>query len=861
MTTPPAPPTRPAPPDPFALPSGAKFRFALVVTALLGTMAFIHNLLYFTFSPDRGRAVALYQRCASAPADRPATADALSYTQGFLSCIAPYERGKAWWVLGGILLLVVTATAVYLLLPSFLTRYGQLEPLSPHDPDQAPLLARLHSLSQEAGLSRPPEFLVSGLTDRRVDAYTFGRSGRHRVALAQGTVRAFGLAPERARAVVLHELAHLRNKDVDVFYLTIALALAFVPTGLLPLAVALIGTPASGVLSVTWRSLALVALVWITCVSVLRIREYGADVRAASWGAGPGLLDVVGTESGRAVPWWRRGPLALHPSAAARAAEIVRPRELFRVRFTECFAAGLAVSVAASGLLTLLWLVVNRLDALDARWTTVLLCAPAALAVMGLGVWRAALFGGGTRAVLLPGLGLGLGLVVGGPLAPQNGIVLTGRPLAPGPAALLSSLALCSLMVALSAWIARSAALWHATGEQPPGKAWQAGLSATALPFAVLLSGWMLLYDTGDGLGPVHDSARDLYGVVSASAPVGPFWLWALVEHPLTLLFTRWTPLVVALVALWLFPLATLWHRRPPYDTAWVGQVLTTSAGTAGVFAWLQILERVVLRQGVSQAVRSQDGFVLAFAYWQIAAAMLFQGVAAAVTVRSHRHDRLVIPLALLTAFLTGCLLTLVFFAGVVLAGCADGLALVPGPCSLDLPLPLVRDTLLRILAGGFLCALVGVAVPVTVGRLRGERPPVAPGTPVRHALRARPNRWLAVGVAALPASLVLGFALLVGPIGQPSDVRPADSSSAAACRAFDGLLGSMGSLGPADANARLHEAVRLALLAGDTSLATDFQGLFAAAGDQDAERFGALTDRIGDRCADEGAPLGNPPR
>ncbi|MGW0843343.1 M48 family metallopeptidase [Streptomyces sp. NPDC002787] len=879
-----------APPDPFALPSGAKFRFVLVVTALVGTMVFIHNLLYFTFSPDRDRAVALYQRCAAAPADadQGAGTDALSHAQAFLTCIAPYERQKAWWVLGGLLLLAVTATAIYLLLPKYLVRRGRLEPVSPYDPDQAPLLARLHSLCQEAGLPRAPEFLVSDLDDRKVDAYAFGRSGRHRVALAQGTVWAFGRAPRQARAVVLHELAHLRNKDVDITYLTVALALAFVPTGLLPLAVALIGTPASNVLSVGWRALVLVALVWVTCASVLRTREYGADVRAAGWGAGPGLLDVVGTGSGRPVPWWRRGPLAPHPSGAARAAEIVRPRELFRLGFTECFAAGLAVSVAAGGLLTLLWLMVNRLDALDARWTVVLLCAPAALAVVGLGIWRAVLFGGDTPAVLLPGLGLGLGLVVGGPLAPQNGIVLTGRPLVPGPAALLWSLALCALTVALSAWIARSAAVWYAAEEHPPGKGWQAGLLAAALPFAVLLSGWMLLYDTADGLDPVHAYARDLYGMVSGAAPVGPYWLWALVEHPMTLRFTQWTPLVMALVAVWLFPLAVLGKRRLPCDAGSLRHVLTTSTATAGVFAWFQLLERVALHEGVSPGVRGQDGFILAFAYWQIGAAMLFQGVAAAVvTVRVRRHGRLAVPFALLTAFLTGCLLTVVFFAGVVLAGCADAFAVAPGPCALDLPLSLVRDTLLRILVGGFLCALAGVAVSLGLPRLRGERHPVPPPPPTAPAPPAPPMRPPSphphltqrhqghqghhqhpIALACLPVALVLGFALAVSPTertsagsdgSSPSDGAPV-ASSAAACRKFDGLLGSIDSLSPAETDAQLYEAVHLALLADDNRLATAFQGLFAAAQAGDAERFGSLTDSIDTRCAAEGAPLRNLP-
>ncbi|WP_217176767.1 M48 family metalloprotease [Streptomyces sp. AC495_CC817] len=854
-----------APPDPFALPSGAKFRFALVVTALLGTTAFIHNLLYFTVSPDSDRAVAVYQRCAAGPQGQPPATDALAYTQGFLSCIAPYEREKAWWVLGGILLLASTAATIYLLLPWYLTRRRQLEPLSPHDPDHAPLLALLHSLCREAGLSRPPEFWVSDLKDRKTDAYAFGRSGRYRVALAQGTMTAFGVAPQRARAVVLHELAHLRNKDVDVTWLTVALALAFVPAGLLPLAVALIATPAHSALAVTWRSLVLVALVWLTCTSVLRMREYGADVRAAGWGAGPGLLEVVGTERGRPASRWRLGPLAVHPSAASRAAEIARPRELFRLRFTECFTAGLAVSVAASGLLTLLWLMFNRLDALDARWTIVLLCAPAALAVIGLGVWRAALFGGGTRAVLLPALGLGPGLLVGVPLAPQSGIVLTDRPLVPGQAAVLWSLALCALLVALSAWIARSAALWHAAGEAPSARAWQAGLLAAALPFAVLLSGWMLLYDAGEALGPVHDSARELYALADASAPVGPYWLWALVEHPLTLRFTQWTPLVMALVAVWLFPVAAPWRRRPSYDTGWARHVLLTSTATAAVFAWFQLLERALLRESVSQAVRGQDGFLLAFTYWQIGAAMLLQGAAAAVTVRVRRHDRPVLAFALLTAFVTGTLLTVVFFAGVVLAGCADALAMVPGRCALDLPLPLVRDTLLRILAGGFLCALAGAAVSRFLTRLQGEDPLVAP--PLRAPLlRAAPSvpsaaqaaqldRRLTIALACGPTVAVVAFALLVGPLGQTSGAGAAGTSSAAACREFDEFLTATS---PAEANARLYEAVQLALRAGDTRLATDLQGLFTAARDGDAERFGALADSIAGRCAAEGAAPGN---
>ncbi|MDL5206516.1 M48 family metalloprotease [Streptomyces sp. ALI-76-A] len=864
MTT--APAGAPAPalsPDPFALPSGTKFRFVLVVTALVGTMVFIHNLLYFTIAPDGEHAVAVYRQCAAAPPEQGSGTDGLAHAQGFLACIAPYERQKAWWILTGILLLAATAAVIYLLLPGFLVRRQRMEPLSPSDPDQAPLLERLHALCREAGLSRPPEFLVSSV--HAPDARAFGRRSHHRVFLDQGTVLALGRAPGRFRGIVLHELAHLRNKDVDVTYLTMALALAFVPTGLLPLAVALLGTPPGEVLGVAWRALVLVALVALTCASVLRAREYGADARVASWGAGPGLLEALGPGTAHRAPWWRRGPLALHPPVARRADEIGCPKELFRIGFAECLAAGLAVSVAANGLLTLLWLL-NRLDALDARWTIVLVCVPAALAVVGLGVWRAALLAHSTTGTppptALPALGLAVGLIVGQPLAPQNGIVLTDRNLWPGPAAVAWSVVLCVLVVAFVAWIARTAAVWYAVQAHPPGATWPVGQLAAAVPFAVLLSGWMLLYDTSDGLGPINASTHQLFEVVDAAAPVGPYWLWAAVEHPMMLQFTQWTPVVAAVVALWLFPVAALWRRGASPDLRWIRTVLATSLLAAGCFAVFQLVLRTALHQGVSLQERDQDGFVLAFTYWQIGVAIMLQGMAAAVTALLVREQyaRLTAPFALMAAFLTGCLLTALFFGGVVLAGCVDALAIRPGTCTAALPLHLVRNTLLRILVGGFLCALMGLAAALLVLRMRSVRPAVPPPprlpSPPRH-------RQLAMTVACVPAAAVLGIALTSGATGETPNTTPPQPgaptvSSAAACRTFDGMLDPR--LSPAETNAQLYEAVQLARLAGNDRLATAFQGLFTAARNQDTRAFGTRVEEIRTLCAAEGAVPRNLP-
>ncbi|GII91932.1 hypothetical protein Ssi02_21630 [Sinosporangium siamense] len=57
----------------------------------------------------------------------------------------------------------------------------------------------------------------------------FGRAGRRSVRLDAGLVRTFSTDPAGFRAVVLHELAHLGNRAID---LTIAVWRAFLPVAL-----------------------------------------------------------------------------------------------------------------------------------------------------------------------------------------------------------------------------------------------------------------------------------------------------------------------------------------------------------------------------------------------------------------------------------------------------------------------------------------------------------------------------------------------------------------------------------------------------------------------------------------------------
>ncbi|MFE0332288.1 M48 family metalloprotease, partial [Streptomyces sp. NPDC058960] len=722
-------------PDPFTLPDGVRFRFVLLLTALLGTSAFIYNLLYYTLSPGADDAFADYQTCIAAPAEVAPVTDPGAYARGFLSCTAPYEREKAWWILAGLALLALAAVAVYLVIPRFLTWRAKLEPLEPEeDPEDAALVGVLASLVAEAGLRTAPRFFVAmGRWD--VDARAFGRAGDYRVRLNEALITEGRQDPEVLRAIVRHELAHIRNRDVDITHLTVALALVFVPLGLVPLAVVLVGTDTQDLLGVMWRAAVLVALVYLTAAAVLRVREYGADVRAASWGdARAGLLRVL-NHPGQALGrrWWSHGPLRLHPSAEQRVAAIESPAVLFRMGFGECFAVGLAAAVATAGLHTLLWLGFNHLTPRDSRWAVALVLAPAVVAVVGTGLWRATLWarsstaklGTGRPRTFLPAVGLAAGLVVGRLVPAENGLVQSGSLPLPTTAATVASLGLCLCIMLFSRWIVQGATFWlPASGNSGRG-AWSVGLAATVVPLAVLLGWWLLLYDLAHGLGPINDAARADHRAVAAVAALEPFWPWAALEHPLAQLFYQWTPAVLAVVVLWAFPLAALWRRGAAGPcSGWARWVVVTSLASTAVFTAALLGTRALLHVNVEEELRRQDAYLLAFHHWSVAAAVVLQGVAATVVTAAlcRAQSRVAVPFGLMTAFVTGCLVVGVDFAGTVVGGCWDAFALVPGPCEVDLDVGFVRDTLMRTVVAGAASAVAGAGVAAAVGSLWARR-------------------------------------------------------------------------------------------------------------------------------------------
>src|SRR5262249_20877662 len=143
--------------------------------------------------------------------------------------------------------------------------------------------------------------------------------GRRYVRLNAGLTACHTTDPALFRAVVLHELAHLRNRDVDQAYLARAiwwsfLALALAPMVLVTVHPRLLATPTRWRLVDFWTKstlrtglalLVLTALVYLTRTAILRTREVYADARVSIWeGPGTALREVVSALTPPKGPRW-----------------------------------------------------------------------------------------------------------------------------------------------------------------------------------------------------------------------------------------------------------------------------------------------------------------------------------------------------------------------------------------------------------------------------------------------------------------------------------------------------------------------------------------------------------------------------
>ncbi|MCX5097653.1 M48 family metalloprotease [Streptomyces sp. NBC_00365] len=301
------------------IPSGTVLRFALLAVGMLtATLEMTNTAASLLFADGTGLGCwfavgddSAFWRAALAGRTGSPLAE---------SCLTePVQGGIHDWGYAGTAALLATATVLYWLLPRFRSRRRGLVALEDLEAafDPAGLRTELDELVTLAGRAEhhgsldssylvltPPRFVVD-CAALDAGAVVFGRARAPVVSLHAGLLTVRSTAPERFRAVVLHELAHIRTMDVGLAYSVLALWRAFLAVVLIPYTVIVGGSfvwaattghfpglddklwPAAlpELTRQTAKALLLVAAVVLIRAATLRHRELVADVDAVAAGA------------------------------------------------------------------------------------------------------------------------------------------------------------------------------------------------------------------------------------------------------------------------------------------------------------------------------------------------------------------------------------------------------------------------------------------------------------------------------------------------------------------------------------------------------------------------------------------------
>lgn len=405
-------------------------------------------------------------------------------------CDLGAHHAEALWGLLGIGALALAAGAIFLAQPWWYRQQRRLTPLT-GDEDTENLLKRLEGVRRRAAAGRVTWLLEAG--NLRLSAFAFGRPGRRYVAISGGAAIAAVKKPADFDAVVLHELAHVRNRDIDQTYLALAFWRAFVITALVPMAALLIFTRELGSPQrVLWRVAALALIVYSLRNSVLRSREFDADARATELDPGTALSAVLARMP---APTGRRSwPLRWqHPPGPERAAALLDPAPLYQFGFRDGLAIGLVSMIGASA--------VGDIVTLLSTTRGVTLLVPAVIfaalggAALAVAMWRKQLHQPDMSTVKgwTAGLGLGLGLATGHVIVLREVFAPALAPDRLGPASAGVLAVWIGLAVLISVpfpvWVGHWADAWQGTERVPA----RGGLLAAVLAAWAIMTVWLYI--------------------------------------------------------------------------------------------------------------------------------------------------------------------------------------------------------------------------------------------------------------------------------------------------------------------------------------------------------------------------------
>ncbi len=756
--------------DERAMGAGTTVRFALLVVLLLAAggammLPVVKSLqrrdalgctLAAGIDPDRG-------------GDMASVINALSQAVAYRGCMAEYAPPPAQWLIyGWPVLLSVAAALLFVLLPVWKARRRRAVPLESVDPD-GEIRALLTGIAATAGLARLPRVVVDRASVA-TGAVVFGRNRRPTVCLFGGLLACRRSDPERFRAVLLHEFAHITNRDITVTYGTVVVWRVFLALVLLPYLVwstrqvhgflTWWGEP-TDLPSVT-RNLLLpaltVALVSLARSDVLRSREVYADVAAVRWGADPHKWDVVSrTPAGGLLRSTLRSLRELwgtHPRWEERRGALADPAPLFGAHALPMFLTGAAATMVNIHLLTYL----SAYNEYSLWRVQLVSLAPAALVagVIGTALWRsvayAVLTGDRIPSGARAGLWLGAGLGAGGLF---TGYGISGAQWLPQrPAVLL--LVVCA-GIAFAWWVTQCARLWAGAWRgrslRPPlliglvsatlvlsawfawwtmdGASWAAGASYNT---SGMRQGVLNAFPGAGGAVASGQAATDGSTVVAALAAAWPI-LGGFVASPL---------IPAAIAALWVVPLAAWALGATPGSPRWVTNALpgggcppaTTGepspslrlalrpGALGGGACWLAVALAQALLPGPPSGPQREIGVHEAHYLASLFVALVVPaGVAAAVAAtRSGRGRRLA---AALIAAESAALLGL---GGMVLLvssdGCLGSLNTLESSCSWRPVWDTMSWTLPRLVNGVLtLAAITALVAAAAVSAVRRARP------------------------------------------------------------------------------------------------------------------------------------------
>ena len=500
--------------NPMALPPATFGRFLLlVVTTLVGSVhiyAWLAGHLAVVSAAPAGCAAIARDVTGVVAPDR-----LIDWYSGCLRHASLREAALVGIALAGFLLLTITG---YLIAPRLIRR-GRVRIDHPLVPPAARDVVAV-ALPEHA----PPLDIYFDLGSRTGGGFAFGRVGRYGIVLdvraAQETVHA-----GRLQAILAHEIAHIRNRDVDLTYLAITVWWAFLPAAVVPLFVVAVREPAL-LAGFAWRIGGLLLLLFVIRAGVLRIREHYADVTAAPTRAAEKHLADVLVSRPEPARWSRLR--WYHPPTAARVAVIHGDHRLFRLDASAAGALGVLVGLAYTPAYYLTTLLLPGSVFLRG-WLCGLLFGCLGAAVMTGSVWRATLWdlAGGRPAPLAPAVFALAGGILTGQLFVPDLAEVGGWRVVAGASPMLGGTTAALLIVgcfAHLAWSRFAARQWLAvTGH--PVRAYRFAVAQSAVTAGAWLAFWFQLLDLLRGPG------RGVGGlaVVLASAALNPVLMLTLV--------------------------------------------------------------------------------------------------------------------------------------------------------------------------------------------------------------------------------------------------------------------------------------------------------------------------------------------